>query len=82
MNDRKRRDAAAMGLGVKAMENVRGRWEVGLGKRRRWRHKDVVVLRVVVVVVGSGGGGGGGAWAVAVSARLVGSRGGGARVRA
>ena len=46
-----RRDAAAMGLGVNAMENVRGRWEMGLGKRRRWRHKDVVVLRVVVVVV-------------------------------
>ena len=46
-----RRDAAAMGLGVKAMKNVRGRWEVGLGKRRRWRHKDVVALRVVVVVV-------------------------------
>jgi hypothetical protein len=40
-----------MGLGVKAMKNVRGRWEVGLGKRRRWRHKDVVALRVVVVVV-------------------------------
>ena len=44
VNDRKRRDAAAMGLGGKAMENVRGRWEVGLGKRRRWRHNDVVVF--------------------------------------
>ena len=40
-----------MGLGVQAVENVRGRWEVEVGKRRRWRHKDVVVLRVVVVVV-------------------------------
>ena len=44
MNDRKRRDAAAMGLGGKAMENVRGRWEVGLGKRRRGRGNDVVVF--------------------------------------
>ena len=44
VNDRKRRDAAAMELGGKAMGNVRGRWEVGLGKRRRWRCNDVVVF--------------------------------------